>query len=339
MSWYRIKTSFIGIKRLITLSKEDKQACIDAYKFFQRMQDGEKTETADETKAVAAYYKVLNNMLSVFDLEKLYIPPQLDDSQGLYGNQLLCEQALLHELNLSNPTSSHLLDMGCGRGRIAHYFASLTGGEVSGYNIDPNQIENADDWAKETSMSDRLHFKVGDHHKPLDYDSESFDGCFSIQAVWPFFKKEELDSCAQEMFRVLKPGSRYACSEYLLSPYFDWTNEEHTRLHKSYLPTLAATQSMYPADVCSALERAGFKILLSAPSKSPAWPICEQKRNLIWGVRKVIRFLQRIKLMPVWVEESLDLLQTGGQSWTDAEKAKIADLNWRIVAEKPVVNF
>jgi sterol 24-C-methyltransferase len=339
MSWYRIKTSFIGIKRLITLSKEDKQACIDAYKFFQRMQDGEKTETADETKAVAAYYKVLNNMLSVFDLEKLYIPPQLDDSQGLYGNQLLCEQALLHELNLSNPTSSHLLDMGCGRGRIAHYFASLTGGEVSGYNIDPNQIENADDWAKETSMSDRLHFKVGDHHKPLDYDSESFDGCFSIQAVWPFFKKEELDSCAQEMFRVLKPGSRYACSEYLLSPYFDWTNEEHTSLHKSYLPTLAATQSMYPADVCSALERAGFKILLSAPSKSPAWPICEQKRNLIWGVRKVIRFLQRIKLMPVWVEESLDLLQTGGQSWTDAEKAKIADLNWRIVAEKPVVNF
>ena len=335
MNWYRIKTSFIGIKRLITLSKEDKQACIDAYKFFQRMQDGEKTETADETKAVAAYYKVLNNMLSVFDLEKLYIPPQIDDSQGLYGNQLLCEQALLNELNLNDSPSSHLLDMGCGRGRIAHYFASLTGGQVSGYNIDPNQIENAEDWARETKMSDRLHFKVGDHHAPLEYDSESFDGCFSFQAVWPFFKKEELDSCAREMFRVLKPGSRYACSEYLLSPYFDWNNDEHASLHKKYLPTLAATQSMYPADVCSALERAGFKILLSAPSKSPAWPICEQKRNLIWRVRKVIRFFQRLKLIPSWVEESLDLLQTGGQSWTDAEKAKIADLNWRIVAEKP----
>ena len=339
MNWYRIKTSFIGIKRLITLSNEDKQACIDAYKFFQSMQDGVKTQTEDETKAVAAYYKVLNNMLSVFDLEKLYIPPQLDDSLGLYGNQLLCEQALLTELNLSSPDSSHLLDMGCGRGRISHYFASLTGGQVSGYNIDPNLIENADDWAKETNMSDRLHFKVGDHHKPLEYDSESFDGCFSFQAVWPFFKKEELDSCAQEMFRVLKPGSRYACSEYLLSPYFDWTNEEHANLHKKYLPTLAATQSMYPADVCKALERAGFKILLSAPSKSPAWPICEQKRDLILRVRKVIRFFQRIKLIPAWVEESLDLLQTGGQSWTDAEKAKIADLNWRIVAEKPAANL
>ena len=42
----------------------------------------------------------------------------------------------------------------------------------------------------------------------------------------------------------------------------------------------------------------------------------------------------KVALMPPWVEESLDLLQKGGQAWTDAEKAKIADLNWRIVAEK-----
>ena len=334
MNWYRIKTSLIGIKRLITLSDEDKRGCIDAYEFFQRMQNGEETKTEDETKAVADYYKVLNNMLSVFDLEKLYIPPQLDESEGLYGNQLLCEQAVLKELNLQDPKASHLLDMGCGRGRIAHHFATMTGGQVSGYNIDPNQIENAIDWAAECKMSDRLHFKVGNHHEPLEYESCIFDGCFSIQAVWPFFKKEELDDHAKEMYRVLKPGARYACSEYLLSPYFDWNNEEHVALHKTYLPTLAATHSMYPADVCAALEKAGFTILVSAPSKSEAWPICEQKRDLMLRARKVIRALEAIRIMPPWVEQSLELLQTGGQAWTDAEKAKIADLNWRIVAEK-----
>ncbi len=334
MNWYRIKTSLTGIKRLMTLSAEDKQGCIDAYEFFQRMQNGEETKTEDETKAVADYYKVLNNMLSVFDLEKLYIPPQLDESEGLYGNQLLCEQAVLKELNLQDPKASHLLDMGCGRGRIAHHFATMTGGQVSGYNIDPNQVENAIDWAAECKMSDRLHFKVGNHHEPLEYESCIFDGCFSIQAVWPFFKKEELDDHAKEMYRVLKPGARYACSEYLLSPYFDWNNEEHVALHKSYLPTLAATHSMYPADVCAALEKADFKILVSAPSKSEAWPICEQKRNLMLRTRKVIRALEAIRIMPPWVEQSLELLQTGGQAWTDAEKAKIADLNWRIVAEK-----
>jgi len=336
MNWYRIKTSLIGIKRLITLSDEDKQGCIDAYKFFQHMQTGAETSTEDETKAVAAYYKVLNNMLSVFDLEKLYIPPQLDEKQGLYGNQLLIEKAVYKELNLKNPTQSHLLDMGCGRGRISHHFATLSGGQVSGYNIDPNQLENAVEWAAECKMSDKLHFKYGNHHEPLAYDSASFDGCFSFQAVWPFFKKEELDDHAKEIFRVLKPGARYACSEYLLTPEFDWNNEEHATLHKTFLPTLAATQSMYPADVCAALQRAGFKIILSAPSKAPAWPICEQKRNLIFVVRKLIRGLEAIRLMPAWVEESLDLLQKGGEAWTQAEKAKIADLNWRIVAEKPL---
>lgn len=334
MNWYRIKTAFIGLRRLATLSAEDKQGCIDAYKFFQRMQAGEKTETDDETKAVAAYYKVLNNMLSVFDLEKLYIPPMLDDAKGLYANQVLCEQALLKELNLKNPEKSHLLDMGCGRGRIAHHFATLTGGQVSGYNIDPNQIENAIDWAAECKMSDRLHFKVGDHHKPLEYESGAFDGCYSVQAVWPFFKKEELEGHAREMHRVLKPGARYACSEYLLTPHFNWNDEEHVTLHKAYLPTLAATHSMYPADVCDALERAGFEILISAPSKSEAWPLCEQKRNLIFMARRVVRALEAIRVLPPWVEESLDLLQKGGQAWTNAEKAKIADLNWRIVAQK-----
>ncbi len=334
MNRYRIRTALVGLKRLAELTDEDKQACIDAYKFFQRMQHGEKTETAEETKAVADYYKVLNNLLSVFDLEKLYIPPQLDESQGLYGNQLLCEQEVVAQLNLSAPAQSHLLDMGCGRGRISHHFATITGGQVSGYNIDPNQIENAIDWAAECGMTDRLHFKVGNHHDPLAYDSETFDGCFSFQAVWPFFKKEELDAHAQEMYRVLKPGARYACSEYLLTPHFDWNNEEHVRLHRAFLPTLAATQSMYPADVCAALERAGFSIVLSAPSKSPAWPICEQKRDLILAGRKVIRGLEAVRILPSWVEESLDLLQSGGQAWTDAEKAKLADLNWRIVAEK-----
>jgi len=334
MDWYRIKTAAIGLKRLATLPEEDKQACIDAYKFFQRMQAGEATETADETRAVADYYKVLNNMLSVFDLEKLYIPPMLDETKGLYDNQILTERALVGDLALKSPSTSHLLDMGCGRGRISHHLATLTGGQVSGYNIDPNQIENAIEWADRCNMSDRLHFKVGNHHDPLDYPDEAFDGCFSFQAVWPFFKKEELDDHAREMARVLKPGARYACSEYLLTPHFDWDNEEHVALHRLFLPTLAATQSMYPADVCAALERAGFKIIVSAPSRSEAWPLCEQKRDLILNGRRLVRGLEKVGVAPPWIEESLDLLQKGGQAWTDAERAKIADLNWRIVAEK-----
>ena len=297
------------------------------------------TQTEDETRHVAAYYKVLNNLLSIVDLEKLYIAPQLDESLGLYGNQLLCEQQVLRDLNLKNPTEeTHLLDMGCGRGRIAYYMASLTGGRVSGYNIDPNQIDNATYWTRETKMTDRLVFQVGDHHHfdALGYADNSFDGCYSFQAVWPFFKKEELDGFAREMFRVLKPGARYACSEYLLTPAFDHDNEEHMELHRLFLPTLAATHSMYPADVCTALERAGFKVVHSLPSKAPAYPLCEQKRDIIYVFRRLIHLATVLRIAPRWFAPTLDNLQMGGEAWTVAEKQKIADLNWRICVEKPL---
>jgi sterol 24-C-methyltransferase len=281
----------------------------------------------------------LNEVLSIADIEKMYIPPQLDENVGLYGNQLLCEQAVFAALNLPNPKESHLLDMGCGRGRISHYFATLSGGKVSGYNIDPNQIGNAKDYAVETKMTDRLDFKVGNHHNPLQYADDSFDGCYSFQAVWPFFKVDELDAHCREMFRVMKPGARYSCSEYLLTEHFDWNDTEHRQLHQLFLPTLAATQSMYHTDVCKSLEKAGFNIVLSSPSRSEAWPLCEQKRDLIYGARRVIRALTAIYLCPAWVEHLLDNLQKGGQAWTEAERMKIADLNWRIVCEKPACGF
>jgi sterol 24-C-methyltransferase len=41
------------------------------------------------------------------------------------------------------------------------------GGKVSGYNIDPNQLENAQDWATQCQMTQQLLFKLGNHHEPL----------------------------------------------------------------------------------------------------------------------------------------------------------------------------
>ena len=88
-------------------------------------------------------------------------------------------------------------------------FFFLTGGKVSGYNIDPNQIQNAKDYAVETNFQDRLDFKVGNHHDPLEYADATFDGCYSFQAIWPFFKPNELLAYTKEMYRVLKPGNLF----------------------------------------------------------------------------------------------------------------------------------
>ncbi len=43
-----------------------------------------------------------------------------------------------------------LLELGCGRGRIAHHVARLTGAKVVGLNIGDDQIANAIDYANTT---------------------------------------------------------------------------------------------------------------------------------------------------------------------------------------------
>eukprot|EP00658_Telonema_sp_P-2_P064686 TRINITY_DN5386_c0_g1_i8.p1 TRINITY_DN5386_c0_g1~~TRINITY_DN5386_c0_g1_i8.p1 ORF type:complete len:264 (+),score=90.62 TRINITY_DN5386_c0_g1_i8:61-852(+) len=229
-----------------------------------------------------------------------------------------------------------VLDIGCGAGRIAHYAATLTGARVSGFNIDGDQILNAIEYANQTGMADQLDFKVGDHHKPFQYEDESFDAAYSFQALWPFIKKDQLDSVSAEMFRVLKPGAIYGCGEYLLTPHFDKQNPKHMALHKLFLPTLAATQSNYPAEVTDALERAGFKVLVSAPSFAPAWPLTDQKTDLFLMMRQLIIGLNKIGILPAWTETLVSNLLLGGIAWADAEKMKIADLNWQIFVQKPV---
>ena len=107
-------------------------------------------------------------------------------------------------------------------------------------------------------------------------------------------------------------------------------------LHKLYLPTLAATQSNFASAVVAALERAGFEIILSAPSIAPAWPLTDQKAYLFETMRNVVVGLNYIGLMPEWAETLVTNLLLGGYAWADAEKSKIADLNWQIFARKPI---
>eukprot|EP00656_Telonema_subtile_P048097 TRINITY_DN5649_c0_g1_i1.p1 TRINITY_DN5649_c0_g1~~TRINITY_DN5649_c0_g1_i1.p1 ORF type:complete len:330 (+),score=110.55 TRINITY_DN5649_c0_g1_i1:199-1188(+) len=324
------------IRDRFNLPKDDIDKCVDAYQYLQRGTSdlvGAGSDSAEETEHIRRYYKVLQPLLSIADIEKMYIPPQLDAKVGLYGNQLLHEKQVLDQLNIRNGT--RVLDIGCGAGRIAHFAATLTGAKVSGFNIDGDQILNAEEYARETHMDHMLDFKVGDHHKPFQYANESFDASYSFQALWPFIKRTQLDSVSRELFRVLKPGAIYGCGEYLLTPDFDKNNERHMQLHKLFLPTLAATQSNYPAEVTAALKRAGFELILSAPSLAPAWPLTDQKTDLFLMMRSLIVSLNNVGILPDWTEALVSNLLLGGVAWADAEKAKIADLNWQIFVRKP----
>ena len=336
VTWYQVSTSYKSLRTLLSdVSQEEVMKCVEAHEFL--MEGKMKTsDTVVETMHVRNLYAVLNQLLAVADIEKLYIPPLLDDTEGLFANQLILEQQIAQELNVS--AGGRVLDVGCGRGRVAHHIASLTNAHVSGFNIDSVQIANAQEHAKETGMDKMLDFTVADHHQQFPYPDEHFDATYSIQAVWPFFKVSELDDVARELFRVTKPGGYYTCSEYLLTPHFDWENPKHVQMHHVWMPTLMATQSNYPADVVAALERAGFEKVVSEPSSAPTWPICDQKTNIFLWIRSVVRFFTEFGMCPGWMERLINNLLKGGRMWTLADRAKLGDLNWHIIVQRPAIN-
>ena len=277
LSMYQIKTSIIGIKDFLSLSRIDIIECNKAYKYLQEYSNNNSSEL--DTKNVEKLYKVLNIFLSIVDIEKMYIPPHLNDKLGLFENQEMIENKITN--NLKANENSTLLDIGCGRGRIAHYVHQLTGAKIFGYNIDENQINNAIDYTKSQNLSNKLKFTIADHHETLPYKDNLFDGAYSYQALWPFLKKDELNHAASELFRVLKPGGIYSCSEYVITEDFDFKNKKHKDLHRLFLPTLAATQSNYPSNIVKELKNVGFELIVSKPSDAPTWTLTEQKTNVI----------------------------------------------------------
>lgn len=83
-------------------------------------------------RCLTAYYSVINHLCSLGDVEKMYIPPLMDKKASVRDNQLLCEESIAREIGLK--PGMKVLDLGCGRGRVAAHMTSFSGAQVTGLN-------------------------------------------------------------------------------------------------------------------------------------------------------------------------------------------------------------
>ena len=98
--------------------------------------------------------------------------------------------------------SSHILDVGCGNGKIAEYISDLTGAWVTGVDYVPEAIANAT--ARTGSKRERLRFLVG-HIDALDLGGETYDAILSIDTI--FFGKS-LVGTVTRLREMLAPDGR-----------------------------------------------------------------------------------------------------------------------------------
>jgi len=234
------------------------------------------TDSPNDEANIINYYTVINQLCAIGEVEKMYIPPIMDPNVGVFANQIFFEQKMARDLDITS--SCNVLDIGCGRGRIAAHVATTTGAKVTGINIDKTQIENAESYAASRGLSDRLTFRVSNYNNPLPFQNEFFDAIYQVQV---FTYAKDRDALFKELYRVLVPGGKVSILDWFKLDNYDQSNPHHVDIMNRVKPLIGAVNTILPREMCADLEKAGFKIVINenASLNGFQYPLIERADN------------------------------------------------------------
>ena len=98
-----------------------------------------------------------------------------------------------------------VLELGGGQGRDTFFFARR-GFQVTVLDYSHKGLEDIDKKASGLGLSSLIRTVLHDIRKPLPFDDEAFDACFSHMLYCMALTMEELERLSGEIRRVLRPG-------------------------------------------------------------------------------------------------------------------------------------
>jgi len=329
---YLWRTRLVALYSLATMSKREIEAYYYSYVLFER--DGWSNNDERESHVVN-YYLVLNHLCALGSVEKMYIPPLLNENVGIMDNQILYERKMMADIGLFEGDNSdkRVLDVGCGRGCIALHVARATGAFVSGIDIEPSHVANARTHARRIGLADQTQFRVASFNEhPLPFSDESFDAIYDVQAFTYAMDKKGLFG---ELFRVLKPGGKLTLLEWVLKDAFSPANPEHADHVAKTMPFIGAVDAPHYAVFEKAATDAGFQLLLSddiSLNGHQAPLIQAERRHYAW-----VRTFARL-VLPRRFSELLERLKLYAQHFVDADELGLATTSFQILCQKPAFN-
>jgi 2-polyprenyl-3-methyl-5-hydroxy-6-metoxy-1,4-benzoquinol methylase len=120
------------------------------------------------------------------------------------------KRRLFEMLDLPSTCGKRVLDVGCGNGQHAVFFA-MYGAQASGFDLSDVGIDVARQMASENGVSELCNFQIADASS-MPYPDETFD-VVVLNAVLHHMLK--YPNIRNETFRVLKPGGRVLIAEGL----------------------------------------------------------------------------------------------------------------------------
>lgn len=338
--WYRLSIILGSLRYLYSLPPEKVASFLDSYVIYDhdwRDEDelikelGSDYYTQVKAKLID-YYSVLNYLCAIGQVEKMYIPPTMDLSRTIIENQVLFERKMCSDLGIGK--GEQVLDIGCGRGRVAAHVASVTGARVIGINIDSSQLESAKRFAIGNDLSEQCQFTLFDlNQTPLPFSDHSFDHLYQIQA---FSLCKSLPNLFAELHRILKPGGNLASLDWVRLNAFDPTNPRHADLMKRIKPLIGAIGTPSVQELEDHLLSAGFDVTISENASIDGLqaPLIESADRHFTRVARLIDALVRWRLLPVHFKLLLDRLTKDGAAFVEADRMRLVTTSYYIVARK-----
>jgi SAM-dependent methyltransferase len=143
----------------------------------------------------------------------------------------------------------HILDIGCGLGGPARYFAARFGCKVSGIDITQPFVEAGQKLTSLLGMESQVAIEQG-NGQHLPYPDGTFDGAFSQHVTMNVADRTQFFG---EAYRVLKPGAFFALTEHGLG------RTGNPRYPLPWSMDGGGSYLLPPSETRALLQAAGFK--------------------------------------------------------------------------------
>ncbi|KAJ3077932.1 Delta(24)-sterol C-methyltransferase, partial [Quaeritorhiza haematococci] len=260
-------------------------------------------------------------------------------------------------LKLGLKPGMECLDVGCGVGGPMREIAKFSGAFITGINNNAYQVNRNRLLSSRIDLSSLCKVIQGDFHG-MPFPSNSFDATYAIEATC---HSQNLELVYAEIFRVLKPGARFACYEWLTTEKYDESNVEHKRIMLGLEEGNSCPKLASIPDCLAALRKVGFEIIEHEDLADSLHPQYAQQDPwystldgrcglsvLAWyyqwamkpGGRRftsgLVSFLETIRLAPRGSTGVARLLNLGADMLVEAGKLEIFTPMFFFVVQKPV---
>ncbi|MGB5811092.1 MAG: methyltransferase domain-containing protein [Polyangiales bacterium] len=313
--------------------------------FFDEDSGGDvEARKADYTTMINHYYDLVTDFYEHGWSKSFHFAPRFE-GESFDASLARSEHFFALKLGLSNDMK--VLDVGCGVGGPMRAIARFSGATIEGINNNDYQLTKLAQYNQATGLAAQCSGFKGDFMN-LDVPEGTYDAAYAFEATCHAPDKVAV---FKEIFRVLKPGARFAAYEWCMTDGFDSNNAKHQEIKKGIetgdsLPDIATVP-----EVLEALRAAGFEVVEShdaaerSDAKTPWYLPLRGETSSLLAIRRgrvgraiarrTIRTLERLRVAPPGSADVSRMLGAAAESLIAGGEADIFTPNYFFVVRKP----